>query len=93
MYMMYNFSRELMKCSRFTLQVDNPSGRSFTARQLKQYSIKVASALVKLGFKKGDKILIFCNNCPEYAIMLLACSAIGVIISTANPVYTDGRYL
>jgi hypothetical protein len=25
--------------------------------------------------------------------MLLACSAIGVIISTANPVYTDGRYL
>lgn len=82
---------ELEKFSDLALMVDNPSGRSFTARQLKQYSIKVASALVKLGFKKGDTILIFSNNCPEYAIMFLACSAIGVIISTANPVYTDAE--
>ncbi|XP_052064670.1 probable 4-coumarate--CoA ligase 1 isoform X2 [Mytilus californianus] len=83
--------RQLDIFSDFALMVDNTSGRHFSGRQLKEYSIKVASALTKMGFKKGDRILIFCSNCPEYAIMFMACSAIGVIVSTANPVYTNAE--
>ncbi|XP_063398234.1 probable 4-coumarate--CoA ligase 3 isoform X1 [Mytilus trossulus] len=82
---------QLDNFSDFALMVDNTSGRHFSGRQLKEYSIKVASALTKMGFKKGDRILIFCSNCPEYAIMFMACSALGVIVSTANPVYTDAE--
>lgn len=73
--------------------MDNPTGRSYTASQLKDASIRVASGLVKLGFKKGDRILIFANNCPEYGILFLACGAIGTTVTTANPVYTAGRLL
>lgn len=73
------------------VMVDNPTGRSFTAAQLKDASIRVASGLVKLGFKKGDRILIFANNCPEYGILFLACGAIGATVTTANPVYTAGE--
>ncbi|XP_071120286.1 probable 4-coumarate--CoA ligase 1 isoform X2 [Mytilus edulis] len=82
---------QLDNFSDFALMVDNTSGRHFSGRQLKEYSIKVASALTKMGFKKGDRFLIFCSNCPEYAIMFMACSALGVIVSTANPVYTDAE--
>ncbi|KAJ8298831.1 hypothetical protein KUTeg_022891 [Tegillarca granosa] len=55
------------------VMVDNTTGRTFTSAQLKDYSIRVASALTKLGYRKGDKILIFSNNCAEYSILFMAC--------------------
>ena len=54
-------------------------------------SIKVASALVKMGYEKGDVILIFATNCVEYSVVFMACCVLGVVVSTANPIYTPGR--
>ena len=68
------------------------TGRQLTGSQIKEASIKVASNLVKSGYKKGDVILIFAANCLEYAMLFLACGAIGVTVTTANPVYTAGKY-
>ena len=62
-----------------------------TGSQIKEAAIKVASKLVKLGYKKGDVILIFSTNCLEYSILFLACGAIGAVVTTANPVYTPGK--
>lgn len=71
--------------------VDHMTGRQMTGSQIKEASIKVASSLVELGYKKGDVILIFTTNCIEYAMLFLACGAIGAVVTTANPVYTAGE--
>ena len=75
------------------IQVDHLANRTYTAAQLKESSIKVASGLVKMKYKKGDVILIFATNCPEYFMLCLACYVLGVIVSTANPVYTPGKFV
>ncbi|XP_069133845.1 probable 4-coumarate--CoA ligase 1 [Argopecten irradians] len=71
--------------------VDTNSGRKLSAMQLKDTAVRVASGLTKLGYKKGDKILIFARNCLEYPAMFLACGATGIVLSTANPVYTPSE--
>lgn len=78
------------KCTKycFGLQEDFPTGRKYTFKQLKDFSIKVASALHKKGYKKGDILATFTINLPEFTILVMAASAIGVIISPANPAYT-----
>ena len=43
-----------------------------------------------MGFKKGDVLLILATNCPEYSMIFMACTALGVVVSTANPIYTPG---
>lgn len=83
--------RKLDEFSDLVLKVDYTTGRQFTGRQLKAYSIKVASGLTKLGLKKGDKLLIFTNNCLEYPILFMACSILGVIICPTNPTLTHAE--
>ena len=68
------------------------TGRELTGSQIIEASIKVASNLIRSGYKKGDVILIFATNCLEYAMLFLACGAIGVTVTTANPVYTAGNH-
>lgn len=69
-------------------QVDYPTKRQYTYRQLKEYSIKVASALYKQGYRSGDVIASFTINLPEFTILFAAASALGVAISPVNPSYT-----
>ena len=76
----------------FKIQVDHLTDRSYTGAQLKEGSMKIASALAKMGYKKGDVILILATNCPEYTMVIIACASLGVVVSTANPVYTPGMY-
>ncbi|PVD26202.1 hypothetical protein C0Q70_13871 [Pomacea canaliculata] len=68
--------------------VDYPTKRQYTYRQLKEYSIKVASALYKQGYRSGDVIASFTINLPEFTILFAAASALGVAISPVNPSYT-----
>ncbi|KAK6182798.1 hypothetical protein SNE40_010398 [Patella caerulea] len=70
---------------------DFSSGRSYTYSLLKASAIKLASALTKLGYKKGDVIAVFSVNMPEYSILMIAAASIGVIITPANPAYTAGE--
>jgi acetyl-CoA synthetase len=41
--------------------------------------IKTASAMKKLGVKKGDRILLHMPNVPELVIFMLACTKLGVV--------------
>lgn len=48
---------------------------------------KIASGLQKIGIKKGDKVAILLNNCPEYIFLWFALSKLGAIevpINTAH---------
>ncbi|XP_076112736.1 uncharacterized protein LOC143080652 isoform X1 [Mytilus galloprovincialis] len=71
-----------------TALVDFESGRSYTYSQLKEYAVRIASALRKLGYKKGDIIAIHATNSPEYAILLLALPAAGITMTTSNSSFT-----
>ena len=53
-----------------------------TFAQLKNSSFKLASSLIKLGIKKGDKVAIYLPNWPEYIYSYLAIWSCG---ATAVP--------
>ncbi|XP_060065094.1 uncharacterized protein LOC132545422 [Ylistrum balloti] len=71
--------------------VDYLTNRSFTSSSVKESAIRVASGLRRLGLRQGDTVLVFSSNSPEYTVITLACAALGLVISTANPVYTAGE--
>nr|XP_022331327.1 4-coumarate--CoA ligase-like [Crassostrea virginica]XP_022331328.1 4-coumarate--CoA ligase-like [Crassostrea virginica] len=71
--------------------VDFPTDRKYTYAQLRIFIVKVASALTRLGYKKGDVICIHSVNIPEFSILLLAAASAGIIVTTSNPAYTAGE--
>lgn len=50
---------------------------------------RCASYLVRLGLKKGDRVLLVTYNRPEWYIMDQACSLIGVLAVTIFPNYSQ----
>ncbi|CAG5124191.1 unnamed protein product [Candidula unifasciata] len=64
------------------------SGRTYTYSQVKKNAIKVASALHRLGYKKGDVVLSFSTNHIDLPVLMLACASLGVWYSAANPTFT-----
>ncbi|MBS1255728.1 MAG: Long-chain-fatty-acid--CoA ligase [Deltaproteobacteria bacterium] len=44
----------------------------------------LARGLLNTGFEKGDRIAVLLNNCAEYALLLAACTRIGVITVCLN---------
>jgi len=63
-------------------EADEPGEvRKFTYHQLKEQVCKVANGMKKLGLEKGDRVTIWLPMIPELAIIMLACSRIGVIHS------------
>ena len=52
---------------------------------------KVAQSLFHdVGLRRGDVVLILSNNRAEYVFVLLAAALIGVVVSTASPLYKTG---
>ncbi|XP_076450050.1 uncharacterized protein LOC143286390 isoform X2 [Babylonia areolata] len=68
--------------------VDHLTGQQWTFTQMKDAAVRVASGLCRLGLGRGDTLLLLSFNCPQFAILFLACAAAGIIVSTANPMYT-----
>ena len=52
---------------------------------------RVATALARRGFKKGDVFAIYSPNLPEYAVIFNAVAMLGGINTTVNPLYTAGE--
>uniref|UniRef100_A0AAR5Q9E2 AMP-dependent synthetase/ligase domain-containing protein n=2 Tax=Dendroctonus ponderosae TaxID=77166 RepID=A0AAR5Q9E2_DENPD len=68
--------------------------RKYTFSQVRKLSRNLGKVLrKKLGFNKGDVALIYLANCPEFPIAALGCLEAGVIVSTANSLYTSGEIL
>lgn len=71
-------------------QTEFLNGRTYTYSQVKQSAISVASALHRLGYKKGDVVLSFSTNNIDVCILMLACASLGLWYSAANPTFTAG---
>ena len=49
---------------------------------------RLGSALVRMGFKKGQVLGMVLPNLPEFPIVLLGAAGIGMPVTTVNPAYT-----
>ncbi|MBS0404449.1 MAG: AMP-binding protein [Proteobacteria bacterium] len=61
--------------------------RRYTYRQLQTESRRLASALLALGLKPGDRIGIWSHNNAEWVLMQLATAMAGLVLVNINPAY------
>ncbi|EFX82657.1 hypothetical protein DAPPUDRAFT_316478 [Daphnia pulex] len=64
------------------------TGRKYTYGQLIVLIRHFGSALVRMGFKKGEVFGMLLPNLPEFPIVLLGAAGIGMPVTTVNPIYT-----
>ena len=60
----------------------------FTYSELNDNVERVSSGLHWMGLKKGDMIGVVVPNMPEYGILLIACTKLGIVPVNINPLYT-----
>ena len=68
------------------------TGRRYRYGELSQLCRRFAASLRRAGLQPGDTLLIMMPNTAEWPIVLLGAMEAGLLISTANPLYTAGRY-
>ncbi len=64
-------------------------GEKFTYKKLKELIDRFANALINLGIKKQDKIIIYLSNSPQWIISNFAIQKIGAIVVPVSPIYTS----
>ena len=58
-----------------------------TYKQLQEYVDRFATALHKLGVKKGDVVALLMGNCIQYIVAYFAAVRIGAVATGVNPTY------
>ncbi|NVM27315.1 MAG: AMP-binding protein [Candidatus Helarchaeota archaeon] len=62
-------------------------GNEFTFSQLDHLTRRFATALVKLGVKKGDVVALWLPNCPHFSICYFATLSIGATLTAISPLF------
>jgi len=62
-------------------------GHDMTYRNLSESIERFAGGLVSLGVKKGDRIAIYMENCPQFIISFLGTLLAGGIVVSLNPMF------
>lgn len=65
--------------------------KEWTYRKLKDKADRLATALHKKGFQKGDRLALMLPNCAEYIVTYFAVQRLGGIIVQLNPMYQIGE--
>lgn len=71
--------------------VNGMTGESLTHGEFRDKSMKLASALTRLGLQKGDVVAIISPNVTEFMITFVGVAAMGGINTTINCTYTPGE--
>ena len=72
------------------MQVNVPSGKSVTFKEAREKSHKVASALTKMGFKKGDILFFVTNEYVDLYLVRLAVWMLGGAVRGTSVFETQG---
>ncbi len=64
-------------------------GRGISYGELDEQSDRLATALVDFGLKKGDRVSLFLENCPQFVIAYYAVLKAGGIVVAANPMFKE----
>jgi fatty-acyl-CoA synthase len=62
-------------------------GRTWTWRQLKEDAEALAAGLQGLGLGRGDRVVLFMQNCPQFVIAFYATIRADAVVVPANPMY------
>ena len=68
-------------------------GAHLTFSQIKEQSDKLATALLRLGIAKSDRVGIMLPNCPQYLVAAFAVLRLGATVVNINPLYTPREIL
>jgi long-chain acyl-CoA synthetase len=63
-------------------------GREISYQEVEAHSNALATALIKDGVKKGDRVALLFLNCPQSFIAFFAVWKAGAIVVPLNPLYT-----
>jgi long-chain acyl-CoA synthetase len=64
-------------------------GRSFSYEELSDLINRLATALNQLGVRKGDKVMIYVSNSPQWVISFFGILKAGAIAVPVPPIYTS----
>ncbi len=64
-------------------------GEKFTYKKLKDLIDRFATGLNDLGVKKGDKVILYISNSPQWIIANFAIQKIGGVVVPVSPIYTS----
>ncbi len=62
-------------------------GREFTFKEMDSLTRRFASALLKLGLKKGDIVALWLPNCPHFSICYFATLSLGATLTAISPLF------
>jgi fatty-acyl-CoA synthase len=60
-------------------------GRVFTYREVRDMSLKLAARLASLGVRKGDRVMLNMQNCPQLVIAHFAILRANAVVVPVNP--------
>ncbi|HBV97974.1 MAG: AMP-dependent synthetase [Peptococcaceae bacterium BICA1-7] len=64
-------------------------GREITWSQLDRYSDSIANFLSVKGVRKGDRVALFMQNCPQYIIAHYGIQKLGAVVGPASPMFKE----
>ncbi len=68
--------------------LDGLTGGKMTYRTLNEMTDRLAGALARLGVKKGDRVILFMPNSPQFVIAYFGVMKAGGIVVATNPLYS-----
>ncbi len=66
-------------------------GKIITWDELRDQIMRAAGGLQKLGIKKGDRVYLGMQNCPQFVISYFAAHMLGAIVMAISPAYKAGE--
>ena len=66
-------------------------GRDFTYGELEEAINRFAQGLLGLGLKKGDRVALFMQNCPQFVISFFGILSAGGIVVSLNPMFKQAE--
>ncbi len=66
-------------------------GKSYTFGEFYQFSGQLAQALIDASVKKGDRVGVQVDKCPEAIMLYIACARIGAVYLPLNTAYTENE--
>lgn len=93
-----NYAEHVFRNSRedrpaLVFKSETVSNREVSWKELQEKTAMVQRFLIKLGVKKGDRVVAYMPNIPETVIAFLACASMGVIWSVCSPDFGTGSVI
>lgn len=64
-------------------------GKEMSWRNLEDWSNKLANAFADMGYKKGDRVAVYLQSCPQCYVIYLAAFKLGLVIVPIDPMHKE----